>query len=345
MKRSLLIVPAAGFLLAISSAYSLKGSNKLHHNQNTFAIRSSGYGQVLARLSQDTVNKVWHYGIEGVNPTDGHVCSDEGCDHHDHEDHGHQHSLGRKAKHEDHGHDHHGEKKSHEHVYAHAESSGAFLNLRSVAALSSLKKTNPLEAAMEFIESMRNDHFQRTNPIGLSAAHKQAVSQDIEQILLRSYRMDPTDYGVYSSYYLFLTVHEYRATPAARDHARLVADITITEATKEKEAPFPWLTAANALLDQFFLDQQKARDENSALSSNLVLSYSQRIEHCLAQYSRLKDSAVRDGRWESIGAPRRAEAEQRFRFIERASAQFRTLLSGVETASPLAQNEGPLSKL
>lgn len=180
---------------------------------------------------------------------------------------------------------------------------------------------------MSFFDDLRSRHFQRTNPHGLSEAHKRAVSQDIEEILLRSYLMSPSDYGVYNAYYLFLTVHESRATPEAREHARRIANITVAHATTETESPFPWLTAASALFDQFFLDQQDAGATGSKVPAEAILSYKNRIQYCLNQYQELKDRAVEGHRWESIGAPRRAEADERYLFISRASLQFDPLIS------------------
>ena len=90
MKFNPYILLAAGLVLVVYGTVSLRSADQLRHNQNTFAIRSSGYGQLLAQLSQDTVNKVWHYGIEEVNPYHHHHdCEAEGCDH----DHGHEHAY------------------------------------------------------------------------------------------------------------------------------------------------------------------------------------------------------------------------------------------------------------
>ncbi|MFT5469967.1 MAG: hypothetical protein ACI8UO_005091 [Verrucomicrobiales bacterium] len=310
MKFNPYILLALGLILFVYGTVSLRSSDRFRHNQNTFAIRSSGYGQLLARLSQDTVNKVWHYGIEGVNPHDDHDCTAEGCDH----DRDHEasyasstaKSLGRDLRpvaaleqdhhdHDDHGHDHHAD-------------------------------FDPLGSMMSFVENMRVKQYQRTNPHGLNEAHKAAVAQDIEKVLLRSYRMDPTDYGVYNAYYLFLTVHEYRATPVSKEHARRIAELTIGAAQHETESPFPWLTAASASLDLFFLDQQAAGGAGSKVSPSAVARYRQQIHYCLNQYQQLRERAFEAGRWESVGEERREEAESRFLFIQRASAQFDALI-------------------
>lgn len=177
-----------------------------------------------------------------------------------------------------------------------------------------------------FVENMRAKQYQRTNPHGLNDAHKKAVAYDIEQMLLRSYRMDPTDYGVYNAYYLFLTIHEFRATPASKEHARRIAELTIGAAQRETESPFPWLTAASASLDLFFLDQQVARETETSVSPALAAQYRQQIHHCLNRYEELRDRAMEDGRWNAIGEERREEAESRFRFILRASEQFDALI-------------------
>ena len=89
MKRSVYFFTfGLGFLLVAVGFVRLKATDgALRPDGNPFAIQQSGYGKTLARLSQDTINVVWHLGIEQVNPI-GHDHAN--CDH-DHGvcDHGH----------------------------------------------------------------------------------------------------------------------------------------------------------------------------------------------------------------------------------------------------------------
>ena len=87
MKSFIAITATAGLVLTAIGAANLKRSNEgagLAYHHNPLAIQESAYGMLLAELSQNTVDEVWHLGIEQVNPAS-----------HGHDDHeGHDHGPG-----------------------------------------------------------------------------------------------------------------------------------------------------------------------------------------------------------------------------------------------------------
>lgn len=422
-----------GFQLLIAGLALLTTSkeNGLKYHGNPFAIQQSGYGKTLARLSQDTINVVWHLGIEQVNPI-GHVHG-EG---HEHDDHDHDH---------DHDHD------DHEHVSpAEAEMAAEFAALDPEAGISSGEAPdhdhadesvelteeqrsqlseaglNPSEihcqacadtviqslnkgqevamadlpaihafheitatelahghddqaheadeeeqsccpdceeepenladagvgekssdglllAAKDWLQDMTAARYDRTSPFAVSEMHQKAIAADIENMLLRAYKMDPTDFGVYNAYFIFLTIHELRATPAARDHARLVSRMTMLEAEKEEVDPQPWLTASMALLNLFFMEQEDYRDKKEELPVAMIEEFKQRMDYYLQRFAIARDHAKADGRWDLISEARRDAMAERERFARMSSQQFDVLIARAEdrsgTKSPAATPE------
>lgn len=398
-----------GFQLLIAGLALLTTAkeNGLKYHGNPFAIQQSGYGKTLARLSQDTVNVVWHLGIEQVNPI-GHDHSD--CDH----DHGHcEHSHTTEAEekmaaefaaldteaaiepgeahdhdhadesveltaeqqtqlseaglnpgeihcqvcadtviqslnkgqevamgdlpaihafheitdeelahdHDHHDHDHHGH--DHDHGHEHAPDAGA----------GDPSSDGMLASAKDWLQDLSAARYDRTSPFAVSEMHQKAIAADIENMLLRAYKMDPTDYGTYNAYFVFLTIHELRSTPAARDHARLVSRMTMLEAEKEEVDPQPWLTASMALLNLFFMEQEDYRAKEEELPVAMIDEFKQRMDYYLQRFSIARDQAKAAGRWDLISEARRDAMEERERFARLSSQQFDVLIARAEERS------------
>ncbi len=375
-----------GLLLAGFGLVNLKSREEgLRHHRNPFAIQQSGYGKTLARLSQDTVDVVWHLGIEQVNPI-GHVHGQEGHDHdHDH-DHDHHesensiaasleppvpvhldaearqslmkagiepaelhcqecadtllssikngelvsaedvpaiHAFHQLADSEESGHDH----AHHDHDH-------------EIAAVNDAD-AGWLATSKEWLRDLRAAAYDRTSPFAVSEAHQKAVAADIENMLLRAYKMDPTDFGVYNGYFLFLTIHELRATPVAKDHARLISRMTVSEAMKEEIDPQPWLTACMATLNLFFLDQQEYGEREEPLPVALLEEFKQQMVYCLHRYELARELAKSEGRWELISEQRRESMRERERFSRMALDQFDTLLARAVEGRGTAPNANP----
>jgi len=395
MKTFLAITTTAGVALTIIGAANLKREPAgLVANPNPLAIKESAYGMLLAELSQDTVDRVWHLGIEQVNPIGHHHGDhdhdhdhDHGHDHGDHDDHDHA-PLVKEDRH-DHddanadapvfdekttqallaagiepdmlhcsdctatvldtldaetratvlalipelgaeksaghlaGHDHEGHHDHDEHCHDGCEADhhheGSGLRLMSF--------TEGITAAKEFLSDMRAAAYDRTNPYAVSEAHKKYVSADIERMLMRSYKMDPTNYGVYNAYYLFLTVHEFGATPAALVQARKISEFTIARAQAEKTAPSPWLTAEMALLNLFLLDQQDWKKQGIEPPLEKLREYRDFSSYCKQNFEVLKQRAIADGRWQTISQDKRDEMDERQQFANKTFEQFDVMIA------------------
>ena len=286
-----IITAVAGLILAAVGISGLTGGQEdaLRHHRNPFALYGSGYGKIFARLSQDTIDKVWHLGVEQVNPID-----------HDH--------------HDDHGtdHDHAASGQEHEHTSSAAHGHGA------------------IPAARDWLVDLKATRFDRTNPKSMSEAHRQTVAADIESMLLRGYKMDPTDYGVYNGYFLFLTIHELRGQPIARDHARLVSRNTVACASREDTDPAPWMTATMAVLNLFFLDLEDCRAKDRQPPQEMLIEYRQQMSHCLRQFAVLREKALHEKRWEMIPEEQREAMLERERFALKTFEQFDAMLARQE---------------
>ena len=390
MKSFIAITATAGLVLTAIGAVNLKRSNEgagLGYHHNPLAIHESAYGMLLAELSQNTVDQVWHLGIEQVNPASHGHGGDDDHEGHDHgpgedcesckkadeakelldrvtsaappkivttkDDHGHQghsHAPGEecetckkadqalklldsvtstgdgKKEDDDHkGHDHaahaeHDDHSSHDHA-AHADHHGHDHGSKGVSL------TEAITAAKDFLVELKSAGYERTNPTAVSEAHKKHIAAEIEQMLLRSYKMDPTNYGVYNAYYLFLTAHELRSSPAAFEHARMISHHTIARAQTEKTAPGPWLTAEMALLNLFLLDQHEWREKGIDPPVEKLVEYRNFSAYCKQQFEVLKQRAIADGRWETVSTDKRQEMDERQYFARKTFEQFDVLIA------------------
>ena len=259
---------------------------------NPFAIRQSGYGMMMARLSQDTVNRIWHSGVEGSDH-DHSKCTNPA----------HHHELDHDVKH------HHDGKE------------GAFFS-------------RVVEDIREHLESMSNAENRRTSKYAMTEQHRLNAARRIEHTLLRSYQMDPTNYGVYNAYYLFLTMNDYGATEADKRKAEKLSRFTIGSAYHETENPAAWLTAASASLNLFFSEQGRRKKSGEEFTANELKKYRNQLSVCLTNYSKIVSKRKETGTWSMIPAARKEEMRERERFAGKTYEQFDAMLNR------LAANEG-----
>ncbi len=404
-----------GVILFGSNTVSLHRSGKLASDQNPMAIHRSAYGKLLARLSESTIDRVWHMGVEQVTPhgvegcghdhAPGETCNhgesaetftfhvddkgniEEESDHEDHSGHDHavhaehdhadhsvhdhgahaehdhadhsDHDHGDLAKHDhadhsdhDHGdhaeHDHadhsdhdHGDHSDHEHAAPHSETCD-----RDHAAGESCNHNHAHTAApgdnqfkllgstpKEWLQNASIVRYKRTNPKSLSDRHLAEIKMDVEQMLLRSYKMDPTHYGAYNSYHLFLTAHDFGGTEHTRKHAKVIAEHTLQVISQEKEDPEAWLTAAAAALNIYFLESEDATATGTQLSAETLKNHRNRIAYCLNQFASLQDQALKNGNWDGVPIKRQLEIESRSRFALKTFEQFDAMIARAEARS------------
>ncbi len=63
-----ILLGIAGLALAAVGLAGLRTNPVLRHSQNPLAVQGSAYGKLLARLSETTIDRVWHLGVEQIVP-------------------------------------------------------------------------------------------------------------------------------------------------------------------------------------------------------------------------------------------------------------------------------------
>lgn len=321
-----------GIFLVVTTMHSLRESGAVKYHDNPFALKQSGYGTVLARLGQKNLDRAWHYGSVAGELAEQQHFEGDGHDHGKHGgesgngtpdgDHGegisgdNQHQGGGKNKSPSKNAEssHVGEEKG---DHEHDENRETWLG-------------SIVEGGVEILVDLDSERFRRTSRFAFTEAHKKAVAQEIERTLLRSYNMDPTDFGVYNSYYHFLTLHEMRGREEDIKGAFSVSEHSYQLALKNDTDPMPYLTAATAVLNQFFLEQRKFRrekgDHQAELPRELLEKNRSRVGYCLAQFVKLREAAIQEGRWHLVPGERRLEADDRLRRSLLMYKQFDAML-------------------
>ncbi len=279
---------AAGLALAAGAIPGLRSDGTLRHGQNPFALQGSAYGKLLARLSETTIDRVWHLGVEQIVP---HYMSGEY---------------------------HHGE---------------APVNKESLAVRvpkPAGSKGGPLDRGKAWFQARVVAQHTRTNPHSLNESHLATVHRDIERMLLRSFRLDPTHYGAYDSYHLFLTTHDFGGSPAAKEQAARIANTAIAAAFREDEDPEPWLTAAAAGMNLYLMDAGPYMEKGEPIPLDLLREYRGKIGYCLSRFDELQQGAEQSGNWDRLSLERQMEIAERNLFAKRTFKQFDAMIARSE---------------
>jgi hypothetical protein len=297
----------SGIGLAAFGLSGLRSAKAMPHNQNPLAVQGSAYGKLLARLSETTIDRVWHLGVEQIVP---HYMSGDA-------EHGH-------------------------------ESPGAATTDAAIAAKASLKERassgSPLARAKLWFNDRVVAQHSRTNPKALNERHLATVHRDIERMLLRSFKLDPTHYGAYDSYHLFLTTYDLGGDPYARARAEEIAKVAIGTAFREDEDPEPWLTAAAAAMNLYLLDATPFMEAGEALPLELLKKHRDQVGYCLARFEQLQSEAEQSGVWENLSLERQMEVAERSLFAKRTFKQFDAMIARAENPEAKAAAEGEVAK-
>lgn len=286
----------AGLALAAVGYSALSSQDALRHSRNPFAVQRSAYGKLLARLSETTIDRVWHLGVEQIVP---HYMSGQP----------HQGAPSTKAQ-----------------------------KNASAAPRDSLP---PLKAGKRWINERVVAQHTRTNETGVSKAHHLAICRDIEEMLLRSFKLDPTHYGAYDSYHLFLTTYDFGGDPMAVEQAKRIALAAMASAEAETEDPEPWLTAAAAAMNLYLMDATPYTVKNEPLPVELLKHYHDRVGHCLERFATIQAESERRGIWENLSTARQMEIAGRHLFTKRTFAQFEPLIARAE--KQMVKEDAPAS--
>lgn len=304
---------AGGLALAMGGLASLNDeSSPLRHSRNPFAIQGSAYGKLLARLSETTIDRVWHLGVEQIVP---HYMSGIG----------------------------HG---GHATVANGSATQGSPLKPQSagIPATASPQSKTLLHQGKRWFQDRVIAQHHRTNPNCLSERHLATVYGDIEAMLLRSFKLDPTHYGAYDSYHLFLTTHDFGGTPEANEQAVRVANAAIAAAFQENEDPEPWLTAAAAGMNLYLMDAAPYMQKGEMIPLGILKDYREKIGYCLTKFEAIQAQSEKVGNWDRLSTERQMEIAERNLFAKRTFKQFDAMIARAEHPTAPAAPESDVAK-
>ncbi len=280
--------------------------DELRNDVNPFSIKKSGYGMIFARLSQQSVDRDWHLGVENSagKSSDGDKAaeaiassSDNGC------------QLACRG----------------------------FCNrkLQLVNCSDSCEELTMLEEQLRRISDLKFEVSNRTSRYGISERHKLSTKNNIRRRLAQSFALDPTNYGVYNSYFLFLTSIDIGGDYLqAEKVSRIALESAFDSGLTTPEAN---LTGAAACLNVFLLRQQLLRDNGEEIEARVLINTRDTILKCLARYEGQKHQEIVSGGWSQLSAERVAEIEERARYAKKTCEQFDVMLSRISLASSKQQ--------
>lgn len=195
---------------------------------------------------------------------------------------------------------------------------------------SPLAAGTPIKKGKRWIQDRVIAQHSRTNPNSLTPAHLATVYRDIEGMLLRSFKLDPTHYGAYDSYHLFLTTSDFGGTPTANQQAMKIAQIAIATAEAENEDPEPWLTAAAAGMNLYLMESAPYNIKSEPVPLELLKHYRNLIGHTLQRFDEVQTRSEQAGVWQNLSMERQMEIAERALFAKRTFKQFDPLIARAE---------------
>lgn len=187
-----------------------------------------------------------------------------------------------------------------------------------------------IESAKAWLQQRVVSQHARTNPYALSETHKYRVHRDLAKLMNRSYQLDPTHYGAYNSYNLFITHHTFGGTDESRNAAKRLARHTIELIKHEKEDPEPYLTAASASSNLFLIETEDARVNGTPISLETLRKFRDEIKSLLGTFETLQKQAEDSGDWDYLSIDRQVEIAQRYRFAKKTFGQFDVMIARAE---------------
>ncbi len=172
---------------------------------------------------------------------------------------------------------------------------------------------------------------ERTNPRPPSAAHDFYLRNQVEKRLHFAWSLDPSNYGNYHSYHLFLSESSIGTREVLEqdwiEHGLKVARFTIDYCLAEQNDPRPALTAAAAAANALELMMHKQYTRPDA-ELRQMLSI---LDLALAKHATLSNGWVESGAWANLSAMRQQEVSDRHSFlvkIREANAEAIERLAG-----------------
>ncbi|MGB6221975.1 hypothetical protein [Haloferula sp.] len=183
---------------------------------------------------------------------------------------------------------------------------------------------------------------KRTNPNPKTPAHKFYLRREIEKKLRFAYELDPSHYGNYNSYHLFLT-HDSLGTSGdgyekGSQRANALSEATIRYCLRETNDPRPALTAATAAHNilQYMLMDPEQRYTPEQMHQQLTV-----VDFCLRRHFELLEEASKNGTWDLLSKLRQQEVLDRSTFTMkiRESAEKAIIRIDNETLHQAASSE------
>lgn len=164
------------------------------------------------------------------------------------------------------------------------------------------------------IRDWRGVKNSRTNPHGNSEAHKYYIRAKVEQKLLLTYQMDPTNYGSYGAYHLFLNEPSLGTRgEASRRHGRRLAEVTVARCVREWDNPIALLTTAAASHDMV----EYLVEDSSPEKVRRAHEYAALTAKALEQFENVSLQMLFDGTWDEFSTARQDEMTSRARQLRK----------------------------
>ncbi|MDF1823937.1 MAG: hypothetical protein P1U68_04800 [Verrucomicrobiales bacterium] len=286
---------AIGFTAVAFSSVTLSQSGTLDPGDNPFALKQSAYGRLLARLSETTVDRVWHLGVEQIVP---HYMS--------------------------------GTEAHTEAATKHISEPTTEPAIEATTASKEAPSKPMIELAKGWVQKRVVSQYTRTNPHGMTEKHITSINRGIADMLKRSYDLDPTHYGAYNSYSLFITHQTYGGSKEGRKAAKRLAKETIDHIKNETEDPEAYLTAASASMNLFILETEDARMSGAKIPLKTLKHFRDQTAFLLGRFENLQEKAEETGTWDALSFERQVEIAQRHRFTRKTSEQFQAMITRAE---------------
>lgn len=211
----------------------------------------------------------------------------------------------------------------------------------SLATTRELPQRSLIEHSKAWVQKRVVSQYSRTNPYSLTEQHKDRVHRDIAKMLARSYKLDPTHYGAYNSYHLFITSFTLGGDEQSREFARELGRNTIELIQEEEEDAEAYLTAAAASMNLFLLETEDARINRTPIPLRTLKSHRNEIAGFLDKFETLRHEAEDRGDWDYVSQERQVEIMHRFRFTNKTFSQFDAMIARAE-GTPAPGSEGEI---
>lgn len=157
----------------------------------------------------------------------------------------------------------------------------------------------------------------RTNPKASTEKHLFHMRRQIEDKLRFAYTLDPSNFGNYNSYHLFLTEPQLGTRigkgPELTREAATLAEATIDYCLRRTDDPRPALTAAAAAENELALMFEHPESfTTTQMKERLAI-----IDLSLARHQEIARHWLGNGNWALLSPMRQEEIADRYRFLSR----------------------------